>query len=142
MNPALLRYGDYGGRIDAMGRVRAPLESNGTKLWTLFDTGARNSYILKTEAAPFGPRPIPIPRTVGLGGKTRTLSDICLVVALLEGRQVEFEAYVVDELGMDDGGRPIQILFGALAMQKWGVRPIPDEERLDLTHFSEEFNEF
>ena len=64
------------------------------------------------------------------------------MAALLEGRQVKFETYVVDELGMDDGGRPIPIIFGALAMQKWDIRPVPDEERLDFTHFSEEFTEF
>ena len=24
----------------------------------------------------------------------------------------------------------------------WGIRPVPDQEKLDLTHFSDEFVEF
>jgi hypothetical protein len=42
---------------------------------------------------------------------------------------------VIDEIGQDEEGKPIEILFGALAMQQWGIRPVPDEERLDLTHY-------
>jgi hypothetical protein len=40
---------------------------------------------------------------------------------------------VIEDIGNDEDGRPIEILFGALAMQQWGIRPVPDEERLDLT---------
>jgi hypothetical protein len=29
-----------------------------------------------------------------------------------------------------------------LAMQQWGIRPVPDEECLDLSHYPEEFVEF
>ncbi len=36
----------------------------------------------------------------------------------------------------------IEVLFGALAMQQWGIRPVPDEEKLDFTHYPEEFVEF
>jgi hypothetical protein len=39
-------------------------------------------------------------------------------------------------------GTPIEILFGALAMQQWGIRPVPDEEKLDLLAYPEEFLEF
>ena len=49
---------------------------------------------------------------------------------------------VIDEIGSDEDGALIEILFGALAMQQWGIRPIPDEERLDLSHYPEEFLEF
>ena len=49
---------------------------------------------------------------------------------------------VIDEIGKDEEGTSIDILFGALAMQQWGIRPIPDEEKLDLTHYPEEFLEF
>jgi len=51
-------------------------------------------------------------------------------------------AMVVDEIGKDDEGKSIDVLFGALAMQQWGIRPIPDAERLDLTHYPKEFVEF
>ena len=49
---------------------------------------------------------------------------------------------MIDEIGKDEDGRPIDILFGALAMQQWGIRPIPDDEKLDMTHYSKEFVEF
>lgn len=49
---------------------------------------------------------------------------------------------VIDEIGEDEEGTSIDILFSALAMQQWGIRPIPDEEKLDLTHYPEEFLEF
>ncbi len=48
----------------------------------------------------------------------------------------------MEEIGSDEEGRRIEVLFGALAMQQWGIRPIPDEERLDLTHYPKEFVEF
>jgi hypothetical protein len=49
---------------------------------------------------------------------------------------------VIDRIGRDEEGIRIEILFGALAMQQWSIRPIPDTERLDLTHYPEEFIEF
>ena len=49
---------------------------------------------------------------------------------------------MIDQIGKDEDGKPIEILFGALAMQHWGIRPVPDEERLDLSHYPEVFVEF
>jgi len=60
----------------------------------------------------------------------------------VEGHWVRTRARVVDSIGNDEEGRPIDILFGALAMQEWGIRLVPEEERLDLTHYPREFVEF
>jgi hypothetical protein len=49
---------------------------------------------------------------------------------------------VIDEIGNDEDGNPIDVIFGELAMQQWGIRPIPDEEKLDMSHFTSEFVEF
>jgi hypothetical protein len=49
---------------------------------------------------------------------------------------------VVDQIETDEDGKAIEILFGALAMQQWGIRPVPDQEALDLSHYPEEFVEF
>jgi hypothetical protein len=49
---------------------------------------------------------------------------------------------VIDRIGQADDGKPIEILFGALAMQQWGIRLIPELEKLDLTHYPTEFVEF
>lgn len=67
---------------------------------------------------------------------------MALLEAEVEGRLISTHAMVIDEIGNDEDGTPIEILFGALAMQQWGIRPIPDEEKLDLSHYPEEFLEF
>ncbi len=62
--------------------------------------------------------------------------------AEIQGHSISTHALVINEIGRDEDGTPIEILFGALAMQQWGIRPVPDEEKLDLTHYPEEFIEF
>jgi hypothetical protein len=65
-----------------------------------------------------------------------------LLQAEVQGHLVSTHAMVVDEIGKDEDGRRIEILFGALALRQWGIRPVPGEERLDLSHYPEEFVEF
>lgn len=62
--------------------------------------------------------------------------------AKIEGYPVSTLAMMIDDVGEDDEGKPIDILFGALAMKNWGIRVVPDEERLDLTHYPKEFVEY
>lgn len=77
-----------------MGRIREMVKVNGSEFWTMFDTGARNTYVVPAVA--------------------RLLTT-------------------------SESPRPI---LGALGMQQWGIRPVPDEERLDMSHYPEEFVEF
>lgn len=49
---------------------------------------------------------------------------------------------VIDRIGDDEEGKAVEILFGALAMQQWGIRLIPEQEKLDLSHYPTEFTEF
>ncbi len=49
---------------------------------------------------------------------------------------------VIDDIGDDEDAKPIEVLFGALAMQQWGIRLVPEEDRLDLTHYPKQFVEF
>jgi len=72
----------------------------------------------------------------------RQIQEGCYLVGTLEGKAIEVDAYVLDAIGVDDDGRPIDILFGALAMRKWGIRLLPEGERLDLSRYPEEFTEF
>ncbi len=125
-----------------MGRVYADIRENGQSFWTLFDTGSKNTYITSAAAANIPHRVIPEPRRVGLGGRVRTTNKICDFTAYIQGKSVDIQAFVTDELGTDETGRPIDVLFGALAMQQWHIRVIPDEERLDLSHYPEEFIEY
>lgn len=125
-----------------MGRIRTEVSVNGRKFWTLFDSGSRNCYL--TEAAARGIRRETLKAThkVGLGGRTHTLKTLCVVQGKIGGKPFEADAYVVSVLRKDDTGRPLDMVFGALAMQKWGIALDLQRERLDLTHFTKEFIEF
>lgn len=75
-------------------------------------------------------------------GEVKETNTSAIFEAEIEGHPIATQAFVVDKIGQDEIGKPIEIFFGALAMQQWGIRPVPDEERLDLTHYPEEFVEF
>jgi hypothetical protein len=77
-----------------------------------------------------------------MGGKVRKTSTAALLVAQVEGYNISTNAMVIDDIGNDEDAKPIEVLFGALAMQQWGIRLVPEEERLDLTHYPKEFVEF
>jgi len=108
----------------------------------LFDTGARNTYVIPAVAESLRTSETPRPIRTALGGNVKETTRTALLQAEVQGHAISTHAVVVDEIGRDENGRPIEILFGALAMQQWGIRPIPDEERLDLSHYPEEFVEF
>ncbi|HXL82016.1 MAG TPA: hypothetical protein VN951_14155 [Pyrinomonadaceae bacterium] len=112
------------------------------KCWTLFDTGARNTYVIPSVAEVLKTSAMPRTIRTALGGSTRETNRAALLEAEIQGHPISTHALVIEEIGNDEEGKPIEILFGALAMQQWGIRPVPDEERLDLSHYPEEFVEF
>jgi len=125
-----------------MGRVREHIKVNGKKFWTLFDTGARNTYVVPRVASHLVTSKFHEPFRTALGGDIKESKQSAILEASVEGHRVSTLAMVIDRIGKDEEGKPIDILFGALAMQNWGIRPVPDEERLDLSHYPEEFVEF
>ncbi len=125
-----------------MGRIRLDIKINGRKLWTLFDSGARNSYVVKRAAKKLDRFDLPAPKSTALGGKEHKVTQICVVMADINGRPVDFHANVIDEIGHDEDGREIEVLFGALAMQEWGIRLDLQNEQLDLSRYTREFVEF
>lgn len=125
-----------------MGRVRQTIKVNGRDCWTLFDTGARNTYITPDVASLLTTSKTQRPFRSAIGGRVRETTETAILEAEVEGRGISTHAMVIDEIGSDEDGNPIEILFGALAMQQWGIRPVPDEEKLDLTHYPKEFLEF
>lgn len=124
-----------------MGRVREMVEVDGQERWALFDTGARSSYVVNTMDR-LGAVQTFHPIRTTLGSRVKVSTCTALLQTEVQGHLVSTHALVVDEIGNDEDGRRIEILFGALAMWQWGIRPIPDEERLDLSHYPEEFTEF
>lgn len=125
-----------------MGRIRQMIKVNGRDCWTLFDTGARNTYVVPAVAELLATTATLHPIRTALGGEVKQTTRRAVLEAVVEGRSISTHAMVVDEIGQDEQGKPIDVLFGALAMQQWGIRPVPDEERLDLSHYPEEFIEF
>lgn len=125
-----------------MGRVREAIEVDGRRCWTLFDTGARNTYVTEAVAQMLATSTTPQPIRSALGGSVRETQTAALLEGRIQGRPFSTHALVLEQIGIDEDGKPIEILFGALAMQQWGIRPVPDEERLDLSHYPQEFTEF
>ena len=125
-----------------MGRVRQHIDVKGRKFWTLFDTGARNTYILPQVAALLATSQLPKTFRTALGGKVREATQAAVLDADVQGCRISTHAMVLDEIGHDEEDNNIEVLFGALAMQQWGIRPVPDEEKLDMSHYSKEFLEF
>ena len=130
-----------------MGRIRQMITVDGRQFWTMFDTGARNTYVVPAVAQLLSTSKAPNPIRTALGGEIKHADaehadTTALLQAEIEGHQVSTLAMVVDRIGTDEEGKAIEILFGALAMQQWGIRPVPDQEALDLSHYPEEFVEF
>lgn len=125
-----------------MGRIRKEIEVAGRKCWTLFDPETRQSYITSEAAANLLCEKLRQPRQTSLTGVAQQIQEICLVIAKLEGYSVDFLAHVVDEIGRDEHGCDIDILFGSLAMKQWGITPDLATGRLDLTHYGSTFVEY
>lgn len=124
-----------------MGRVCELIKVGGRECWTLFDTGVRSTYVVNTVADKHGTVQTPHPIRTALGGGVKETTRTALLQAEVQGHLVSTHALVVDEIGNDENGRRIEILFGALAMRQWGIRPVPEEGRLDLSHYPEQFVE-
>jgi len=125
-----------------MGRVRQTIKVDGQECWTLFDTGARNTYVIPSVAKVLSTSAMPRSLRTALGGEVKETKTSAILEAEIEGHLVATHALVINTIGKDENGKPIEMLFGALAMRQWGVRPVPDEDRLDLTHYPEMFVEF
>jgi hypothetical protein len=123
-------------------RVRQQIEIQSTLRWALFDTDARHTYVISSVARMLTTSAMPQTIRVTIGNAVHKTNTAAILDAYINGRPISALAFVIDEIGRDENGIPIEILFGALNMQQWGIRPIPNEERLDLSHYPEIFVEF
>lgn len=125
-----------------MGRIRQMVNVHGRNVWTLFDSGARNTYIIPDVAKQLATTDLPRPTYTKLGGEMKISSQAAVLVGEVDGKPFHTEAMVIDRIGNDEEGKAIEVLFGTLAMQQWGIRLIPEQEKLDLSHYPTEFTEF
>lgn len=125
-----------------MGRVRQMINVQGRDSWTLFDSGSRRTCIVPAVASVLTTSALSHPIRTALGGAVQEARTAALLEAAVEGLPIATHAMVIDHIGHDEDGRPIEILFGALAMQEWGIRLIPEQEKLDMSHYPTEFVEY
>lgn len=119
------------------------IKVNGEKCWTLFDSGAENTYVVKPVARAFSPRKLRKTRRTRIRGRVHRITHACILEASIRGKPIEVDAYVTDRLGEDKkAGKPFDVIFGALGMQKWGIELNLEKERLDLSRYPDEFVEF
>ena len=69
-----------------MGRIRRMIDINGRKCWTLFDSGARNTYIVPEVASRLITADLPRPTYTKLAGETKSSSQAALLVGEVEGK--------------------------------------------------------
>jgi hypothetical protein len=125
-----------------MGRIRQMIAVDGRKCWTLFDSGARNTYVIPSVAEVLKTSTTPRTIRTALGGTIKETNTEAVLHAEIEGHPISTYALVINHIGNDEDGNPIEILFGALSMQQWGIKLNPPEEKLDLSNYPEEFVEF
>lgn len=125
-----------------MRRVKREVEVEGRSFWALFDTGSMNTYVVEEVASLLPTFALNKPEPTGLGGRTQQVEKECRLACLVEGHSIHVLALVLPQIGSDEGGRRVEILLGALAMQQWGIAPIPKEEGVDMTHYPEMWVEF
>src|SRR6266705_4907569 len=124
-------------KVVAMVRIRQMIAVDGRKCWTLFDSGARNTYVTPSVAELLKTSPTPRTIRTALGGTIKETNTEAVLHAEIEGHSVSTYALVIQNIGNDEDGKAIEILFGALAMQQWGIKLNPPEEKLDLTNYPE-----
>lgn len=127
-----------------MGRVRTAIRVKGRDCWTLFDSGAENTYVVSSVAAGLERITLQEAKTVKLGGRSHRVRQACVLRARIDGRTVEVPgAYVIEFIGRDrQAKRDFEVLFGARAMQDWGIELDLKHERVDLSGYPGEFVEF
>ncbi len=118
------------------------IDVQGRPSWTLFDSGARNTYVIPEVASMLTASEISHPIRTALGGSVQETNTTALLEAKIEGHSISTHAMVIDHIGHDHDGKPIEVLLGTLAMRQWGIRLNPEQETIDLTHYPNEFLEF
>jgi predicted aspartyl protease len=124
-----------------MGRIVKEIEIEGKRAIALFDTGAYHSYVCKKFVSKI-PKLSVRPYTIGLGGRSIIVDQICVVRGKIDGFDFDTKAVPVDEIGKSDG-YTLDVIIGALMMEEWEIKLDPKTGTLDLEGLRRrEFTEF
>lgn len=125
-----------------MSRIMKQIEIEGKPAIALFDTGAWHTYVRRSLLAGVPIRVLPKPYRVGLGGREIEVKESCVAIGSIEGLSFDAEAIPIDGLGKADG-HDLDVIIGALTMEKWEIKLDPKSGALDLEGLRRrEFTEF
>lgn len=127
---------------DMSSRVHLPIEVQGRDCWTSFDPTSLHSYISRAAAAHLPQTELHSPHTTRLTGTPQPIEEVCLVIADVEGRSVDFLANVIEDIGRDESGREIDVVFGSIAMKQSNIKIDPANKKLDFTNYGRMIVEF
>ncbi|MGH9801014.1 MAG: hypothetical protein ACRD82_11670, partial [Blastocatellia bacterium] len=82
-----------------MGRIRQMIKVDGRQCWTLFDTGARNTYVVPDVAQFLPTSKMPRKFRSKLGGGIKETDTMGLMEAEVEGRLISTHVMVIDKIG-------------------------------------------
>jgi len=125
-----------------MARLLRKVTIQGRPAMALFDTGSARSYVLSkfAEGAP-GIKAEP-PYSVGLWGKTITVTEECIVRGEIEGLGFIMKAVPIKDIGSIDG-QEVETIVGTTAIEEWEMRIDLAKGQLDLSGLRRrEFTEF
>ena len=133
--------------MKAIGRSRAEwvtryIDVDGRKFRTQFDPGAQNSYVVPRVGRLLVTSKLSSAYRCQLGGRSQRVTQAALLEADIEGHRISTFAFVIDDIGKDEGGETIEVLVGVLAMRQWGIHLIPDQNGLDLSLYPRMIVEF
>ncbi len=129
-----------GGQI--MARIIKTIEIEGQPAVALFDTGAIYSYVRSPLVPDVPRRSVTRPVRVTLGGRDIDIRELRLIEGEIEGLDFFADAVPVEELGHAEGYQ-LDVLIGALTMERWEIRLDPKSGTLDLEGLRRrEFTEF
>lgn len=125
-----------------MARIIKSIEIEGQPAWALFDTGAVLTYVRDALLASAPRKPVVEPFQVALGGRIIQVQELCLVGGRIAGLAFDTDAVPVQALGHADG-HELDVIIGALTMERWEIRLDPRTGELDLEGLKRrEFIEF
>jgi len=125
-----------------MARIIKTIEIEGQPAVALFDTGAIYSYVRSPLVPDVPRRSVTRPVRVTLGGRDIDIRELCLIEGKIEGLDFFADAVPVEELGHAEGYQ-LDVLIGALTMERWEIRLDPKSGTLDLEGLRRrEFTEF
>lgn len=129
-------------RSHDMSRVVKTVEIEGQSAIALFDTGAVYTYVRESLLDAALRKKVSRPFRVALGGRTIEVQEICLIGGKIEGLEFDTDAVPVVEIGKVNG-QELDVLIGALTMERWEIKVDPKSGTLDLEGLRRrEFTEF